>query len=131
MIYFIAEAGTDYVKIGYTDSYINRRLAALQTGNPRTLEVLFYFKQGTYNDEQHFHGLYSNYRVSGEWFNIGDMVRKPGVKKNISAYLDKRRKQEVEDEKAQKAKKLEDEKKWIEGLKEIDEKEELNSKLNK
>lgn len=57
-----------YGKIGYTTD-LDARVAALQTGNPRPLRML-YAKPGTEADEAALHAKYHKYNVLQEWFLI-------------------------------------------------------------
>ena len=69
MIYFIQQADGQYVKIGYTVRRLNKRLAALQIGNPHKLKVLAVFP-GSEADEVVYHNLYKHQAVRGEWFKL-------------------------------------------------------------
>lgn len=66
MIYIIANAETDDLKIGYS---INpkKRLKELQTGNANELLLMLVFK-GTFEDEKKLHEVYKHIRLEGEWF---------------------------------------------------------------
>jgi hypothetical protein len=69
MIYFIQQADSQYVKIGYTAHGLNKRLAALQIGNPHKLKALAAFS-GSKADEAIYHNLYKHRAVRGEWFKL-------------------------------------------------------------
>lgn len=58
----------DYVKIGVT-SNLDRRLAALQVGNPYPITVVFTTdnEQGL---EEFYHTLYAERHTRGEWFHF-------------------------------------------------------------
>lgn len=71
-VYLITEAlpggGLRYAKIGYSVNP-KKRVAELQTGNPRTL-VLLYMMPGTEEDERQLHAKYASDNVLQEWFAI-------------------------------------------------------------
>jgi len=77
-VYIIAEQhnhfirGSQCVKIGVVRN-IERRLSQLQTGNPKTLEVVMSVgpmsRMQAYRLEAQFHHKLSDQRISGEWFN--------------------------------------------------------------
>ena len=71
MIYFVRQSGSNYIKIGYTDSAIELRLAALQTANPRKLELLAVI-DGDETTEAEYHRKYWQHKTDGgtEWFEI-------------------------------------------------------------
>ena len=71
MIYLIQETDTDYYKIGYTSRNLERRLAELQTGNPRRLVIVGAFEGGTF-EEQKLHNKYAHRLtpVRNEWFKL-------------------------------------------------------------
>jgi len=71
MVYVLREKGTNYCKIGKADD-VTSRVATLQTGNPRQLEVIAVLP-GNETAEREMHRKYWHYRVpSGgeEWFDI-------------------------------------------------------------
>lgn len=72
VIYLIKEIDTDFYKIGYTSRNIRHRLAGLQTGNPRRLEVVGVIEGGTLFDEQKLHQRYAGQLTSArnEWFKL-------------------------------------------------------------
>jgi hypothetical protein len=69
MIYFIRQAETNYIKIGYTGGDVYKRLATLQTGSPHKLKIMFVIN-GDRNREKKLHSLFSDYFISGEWFDM-------------------------------------------------------------
>jgi hypothetical protein len=72
--YLIGAEHTHLVKIGHTTLDPQRRLAALQTGQPMTLSLLW-STTGKY--ERELHRRFAAYRVRGEWFDLtsfGDPV---------------------------------------------------------
>jgi hypothetical protein len=77
-VYFIGEAGSDeYVKIGFTrDLNADNRRKALQTGNPRKLEILVLCQVDDVRAVEHtFHQLVESNRVQDEWFRQTPAVR--------------------------------------------------------
>lgn len=64
-VYFVGFA--EFVKIGFTLSPIEYRLARLQTGCPAPLEI-FALRTGLIADEAELHGQFARYRAHGEWF---------------------------------------------------------------
>ena len=75
MIYFIMQ-DNQYVKIGYsgTDEGVNRRLSALQTGNPANLS-LYSTEHGDEDRERQLHKRFKDSRIRGEWFNLTQDIR--------------------------------------------------------
>lgn len=68
-VYFIAEEGnSEIVKIGYAVS-IDKRLAQLQGGNIRELQVMRVIK-GDAQAEQWLHRRFAPLRIRGEWFHF-------------------------------------------------------------
>lgn len=67
MIYFIQDQGTLFIKIGFSAEPAERRLAALQTGNPSGL-VLLLTLPGERAAESHLHQRFAFARERGEWF---------------------------------------------------------------
>jgi hypothetical protein len=73
-IYVIAEHGTHSpVKIGMSDNWW-ARLATLQTGNHRLLEIRAFFRIDSralaYSLETMVHGRFSESAIRGEWFSV-------------------------------------------------------------
>ena len=77
MIYFVRAAGTDFVKIGYTQDQasLKGRLQALQTGRPWRLDVLRTIDPADRWVEGWLHEVYAAQRHQGEWFTYShDMM---------------------------------------------------------
>lgn len=70
-VYVIRPKGDTPIKIGWTAKDVRRRMADLQTGNPRPLELL-YIVPGDYGLEWNLHKLYWRDRKVGEWFEPQD-----------------------------------------------------------
>jgi len=70
-VYFARECGEHgRIKIGHTKSDPVRRIADLQTGNSRRIELL----AATFGDqarERELHAKFAHLRVEGEWFTPG------------------------------------------------------------
>lgn len=73
MIYFIRTRHA--VKIGYTASAAEARLATLQTGNHEDL-TLVATCEGSVEDEAAIHDELSAYWMRGEWFHLSMPVRR-------------------------------------------------------
>jgi hypothetical protein len=70
-VYCIKECG-GHLKVGKTTKTPNKRLKALQTSNPKILELCFAIRHKEYNSiEKQIHEALKKYRVAGEWFNCG------------------------------------------------------------
>lgn len=72
MIYFFIENTNESVKIGRAKD-IERRRKALQTGNPRKLQLLGWIRTKEGEDaslEKSLHKEFALHRGSGEWFEI-------------------------------------------------------------
>lgn len=69
-VYFIREVGGDAVKIGFSSIDPRQRLADLQRGNPRDLEVFAFQPGGTRETERAWHRRYAANRLAGEWFRL-------------------------------------------------------------
>lgn len=54
MIYFLSILEGEYIKIGYTSQPVEKRRAALQTGNPHEIEIM-HFIDGSLSDEKAIH----------------------------------------------------------------------------
>lgn len=68
-VYGITEDGAgEFIKIGYSVNP-QKRVAELQTGNPRKL-VLLGYKKGTESDEKSLHQKYIKDNVLQEWFKV-------------------------------------------------------------
>lgn len=73
MIYFITE-NDSYVKIGYTESDPEGRLAGLQTGNPRKLQI-YRVVEGDIGREKALHKQFDDLHINGEWFYLSKALR--------------------------------------------------------
>lgn len=74
MIYFIRQGDDGPIKIGFTaQSDIKSRIASLQTGSSKPLKLLKKIR-GDKEFEKHWHSLFKNYRLTGEWFKPDDYV---------------------------------------------------------
>lgn len=73
-VYFISDG--EFVKIGYTTADdAEQRLKSLQTGNPKKLKLLKSVP-GDSQTERKCHQSLARYRVSGEWFQLCNPVKK-------------------------------------------------------
>lgn len=68
MIYFIQEAGTLHIKIGFTSGTSKSRRDSLQTGNPHELMVIGII-EGDKKTEKKLHEQFKAHHFSGEWFH--------------------------------------------------------------
>lgn len=72
-VYIIEQAETGYIKIGISED-VQKRLAALQTANPHKLTLRYILTCPTTQDaqtiEHMLHQRYSDWRKSGEWFDV-------------------------------------------------------------
>lgn len=68
-IYFIRSGKYGPVKIGWTDSGVESRLAALQCGNPEELTICKVIENKSITDERELHRKFSAFRIRGEWFS--------------------------------------------------------------
>lgn len=66
-VYFLRSGDEGPIKIGFTGTTPNTRLAALQTGNPEPLRLIGAVP-GTKTDESRLHTRFSAAWVQGEWF---------------------------------------------------------------
>lgn len=76
MIYFIAEEKDhSRVKIGYSKDFqgANKRLAQLQIGNPRKLELVGVMN-GTLTTEKAYHRIFDDHRLESEWFGMNPVL---------------------------------------------------------
>jgi hypothetical protein len=64
---YVLDDGLSF-KIGYTEDHVSRRVAALQTGNPRRIETVLVIRGVTYEVESHLHAEFGELQESGEWF---------------------------------------------------------------
>jgi predicted GIY-YIG superfamily endonuclease len=84
-LYIIQMRGTNYFKIGITNS-LTKRLSTLQTGNPIKLYIVRYYL--IYTDanrlEKLIHNYLSEYHIHLEWFCIS-----VDILKDIENIIDK------------------------------------------
>lgn len=73
-VYFIAEAGGGFVKVG-TTADLPRRIRELQTGSAGELEVLASIP-GSYRLEAQVHDALRPWLAGGEWFALTPAVRR-------------------------------------------------------
>lgn len=71
-VYFISDG--EYVKIGYTNSDPKDRLAGLQTGNARHLQIIHTIP-GNISKEQALHQRFQHLKVRGEWFKFTEEIQ--------------------------------------------------------
>lgn len=70
-IYVFEQGSSGIFKIGFTsDSNIEKRKKALQTGNPIKLRIAGYFPCPSIKTERVIHSLFKSYRKEGEWFEL-------------------------------------------------------------
>lgn len=69
MIYFVLAKGSKRVKIGYTKSGVESRIASLSTGCP-TEPILILTKEGDQLVEANYHQRFKSLRAVGEWFDL-------------------------------------------------------------
>jgi hypothetical protein len=72
-VYFISDGLT--AKIGFTDRAVTDRLRELQTGNPRSLEIVGVIESGTMATESAIHRNWWADSVRGEWFKDSPALR--------------------------------------------------------
>lgn len=71
-IYFITD--NEYIKIGYTKNKIASRLAAIKTGNPRELKILYIWLDQPKQKETELHHLFRHLHIAGEWFRYSEEI---------------------------------------------------------
>lgn len=77
-VYFISDG--ELIKIGYTGSSPHKRLAALQTGNPKPLGLLAFKPEWGMDKEKELHRKFAPLRAFGEWFYASkDLIEYIGV----------------------------------------------------
>lgn len=76
IIYFVSEEPfSGMIKIGKTNDNINKRLASIQTGNPRKLVCLMQIdRPKKYDYEKLFHKLFSDRFIRGEWYSMDRLM---------------------------------------------------------
>lgn len=70
--YFIQSG--EFVKIGYSDKCIKKRLSSLQISSPFELILLAVIDSRQYTEKQ-LHSMFSKYHVRGEWFQLSDEIK--------------------------------------------------------
>ena len=91
-VYFIVPEDDEFMKIGFAAD-VESRIAQLQTGNPRRLQLVAAVS-GTLRLEQEFHRIMRPYRTSGEWYKLEGAPRKlltlleAGARPNTAAHLE-------------------------------------------
>src|SRR6266851_612069 len=68
VIYFIRKGLNGPIKIGYTSSSVEQRIAQLQTGHHEKIYLLGTIP-GSMSDEKAIHNELSEYNIQGEWFD--------------------------------------------------------------
>jgi hypothetical protein len=72
-VYLVGIPDEDRYKIGWTRGAIDKRIAPLQTGNPKKIEVIHLFETEHYlNVETWMHNQFATKRMEGEWFELSD-----------------------------------------------------------
>lgn len=72
-VYFVAEEGTERVKIGYTRFSPWDRLLDIQSTHPRRL-ILMRVIKGDAGTERAAHKAFRCLRIKGEWFTYSDAM---------------------------------------------------------
>lgn len=71
-IYVLRSGNTNRFKIGQSKDFPGR-LASLQTGNPETLSLVFFFPVvDVFAKEQELHKRYEAKKITGEWFELSE-----------------------------------------------------------
>jgi len=74
ILYILNAQGTNLYKIGVTRYKVSKRIAALQTGNPNKIVVVWQLESEYANNiEKTVHRFYSYCKTSGEWFEFEDI----------------------------------------------------------
>lgn len=98
MIYFIQQAQSGNIKIGYTSKDdVSQRLLNLQTASAEKLIVLGVLKDGTQKTEVQLHSFFAIYHINGEWFRpdanlLGCLI---GLAEGKDFYLETARSTEI------------------------------------
>lgn len=70
-VYLVGVPEEDRYKIGWTRGKIEDRIAPLQTGNPKKIEVIHLFETDHHvKVEGWMHRVYGTKRMEGEWFEL-------------------------------------------------------------
>jgi hypothetical protein len=73
VVYVLGEESMERVKIGRTIGNVHNRIAALQTGCPSKLRLVFVLRADA-TLERELHARFAAQRVRGEWFRLeGDL----------------------------------------------------------
>jgi len=67
-VYLISAVGTEYVKVGRSQSFPSKRVQDMQTANPHELRLLAWTEGAYEYEELRLHQKYATFRVRGEWF---------------------------------------------------------------
>lgn len=87
-----------YLKVGYTNRDINKRIKSIQTGCPFELELVE-IKRGSKDKEKQIHSLLAGHKskIRGEWFHDNVEVRgllrirEPGQPEEAKEYSDRQK----------------------------------------
>ena len=72
-VYLIGIPEDSRYKIGWTRGPINKRIAPLQTGNPKKIEAIHLFEtEHPIKVETWMHNRHGAKRMEGEWFQLTD-----------------------------------------------------------
>lgn len=72
-VYLIGIVEESMYKIGWTKGSISKRIAPLQTGNPKKIEPIHLFETEYHiNVETWMHNKHAAKRLEGEWFKLTD-----------------------------------------------------------
>ena len=74
MIYFIQPENEPVVKIGYAKE-IKKRLIQLQISNYQKLRLIL-LVSGDLKKESHFHFMFKDDKINGEWFYLSENIKK-------------------------------------------------------
>lgn len=70
-VYLVGIPDEDRYKIGWTKGTIDKRIAPLQTGNAKKIEVIHLFETEHHvKVETWMHGVHATKRMEGEWFEL-------------------------------------------------------------
>ena len=96
--YIVRAIGTQFIKIGKTRLYTDKRINALQTGCPHKLELI---SDKLQESEEELHQMFNEHRVRGEWFRyegkLKHFVDSILLKKTNSNVLQQQTHQEMSD----------------------------------
>lgn len=83
-LYFIQEGYNGPIKIGLTKQNLAYRVAHMQCGNYRRLQVLGIIENQDKHDERNWHRRYADVRVGGEWFAPTVALLTEIIKKSVA-----------------------------------------------